>query len=267
MNDLVESSACINCGTDGEGTFCQQCGQKLQIPRLTFKQFGRDILDRVLGLEGMLPRTMKGLSSNPGRVIREYVKGNRKRYVNPVSYYFVMFGVYLLMLSLLNIDLADMINAKAIQESVGGAVGDGEVTVDQAQMQSEINQQVFKNVQFLGMLMFPFIAWLATVFFRKSGYNFMENIILPFYVYGHLVIINIIAALVFKATGYYNIAIGFTISIAYLMWAGVTFYEPKNKFLAALKMFIVFVLSYLGFMILMALLGLILGVVMSLIKG
>ncbi|MDH3708966.1 MAG: DUF3667 domain-containing protein [Cyclobacteriaceae bacterium] len=267
MNDIATSNNCVNCGNPGSGAFCANCGQKLHVSRLTLKQFGRDIMDRVLGLEGMLPRTMKGLFTNPGSVIREYVEGNRKKYVNPVSYYFVMFGIYLLLLTMLNIDLADMVDAKGIQDSMTGAVGNGEVSSEQAEMQAAIQKQAFKNIQFLGMLQFPFIAMFATIFFRKSGYNFMENIILPFYAYGHLVILNITAALVFKATGYYNIAIGFIVSVGYLTWTAITFYKPNNKFLGGLKMVLVFLLSYIGFMILMALVGFVVGLIVALTRS
>lgn len=267
MNEAANGNTCVNCGNLGSGTFCEKCGQKLNVTRLSIKQFGRDIMDRVLGLEGMLPRTLKGLFTQPGEVIRKYVEGNRKRYVNPVSYYFVMFGIYLLLLSLFSIDLADMIDAKQIQDSMRGAVGsEGDISPEQAEMQAAVQKQAFKNIQFLGMLQFPFIAWFATLFFKKSGYNFMENIILPFYVFGHLVIFNIIAALVFKTTGYYNIAIGFVLSIGYLVWCGIAFYRPKNKWLGGVKMITVYFLAYLCFMILMLLVGLLAGLVIALLK-
>ncbi len=258
MNKPLKSGTCVNCDASGAGSFCQACGQKLNIPRLNFKSFAGDIMDRVLGLEGMLPRTLKGLTINPGKVVSEYVRGNRRKYVNPVSYYFLIFGAYLLLLNLFNVDLVEMVSG--IQDTMAGAVGSSEVSKETTEKQQALQGMIFKNLQFFALLQFPFIAWWSKVFFKKAGYNFLENIILPFYVFGHLAISSLFFALIFKFTGWFSALVGISVTMVYFCWAGYRFYQPDSKILGIIKVFMVYALSYICFLLLAGVLGVIYAV-------
>lgn len=263
MIGAPETTPCINCGKENGGQFCRDCGQKLQVPRLNTKSFLGDIVSKILGLEGMLPRTMADLTMRPGNVIQQYILGNRKRYVGPISYYFLMFGVYLLLLSLLDIDLAEMVNAKGMQDSMQQATGSGQPSDQALKAQEAIQAKLFKNIQFLALLQFPFVAWWARLFFRKSGYNFLEHIVLPFYVFGQLTILSLLYGIVYKISGFFSLGLGLVVTVIYFSWSGVSFYKPSNKFIGVLKMLVIYLLSYLCFLLLATLVGAVVGIIIG----
>ena len=261
MEQIENTSSCINCDQTISGVFCPHCGQRRVMPRLSIRQFGHDFMDRVLGLEGMLPRTWKGLTLYPGKVLRQYIQGNRKLYVNPVSYYFFQFGFYLLMLNVLGVDMGEMIQINNVENSMQEAMGNPEIDQEAVEQQKALQAVLFKNLQFFALLQYPFIALWAMVFFSKSKYNFLEHIILPFYTYGHLAIVSVIFGLVYKFTGYYSMMIGLVISIGYFVWVCMKFYQPQNKILGILKVLMVYVLSYICFIIVAGLGGFIYAIV------
>jgi len=257
MDSTETATSCINCGQMIDGKFCPHCGQKRIMPRLTFRQFGHDFMDRVLGLEGMLPRTWKGLTLYPGKVLREYIGGNRKLYVNPLSYYFFQFGFYLLLVNLLGIDIGEMIHVKDVENSMQEAMGNPEVDQAAQEQTAALQSMLFKNLQFFALIQYPFIALWAMVFFRKSGFNFLEHILLPLYTFGHLAIMSVVFAILYKFTGFYSLMIGFVISIGYFVFVCIKFYEPQNKVLGVIKSLVMYALSYICFMIISGIIGII----------
>jgi len=89
----------MSCGTKLRGhPYCGQCGQRNVRRRLTWQAITEDL--KVQLLEWDLPwlYTMKELSIRPGKAIREYIEGNRVKYVNPMKYavYVVAFGAILI---------------------------------------------------------------------------------------------------------------------------------------------------------------------------
>lgn len=85
---LQETTLCPNCGNRHVGPYCNECGQR-QFGRLTLWRLIRQVAERVFELERGLWPTVSGLTIDPGRVLRRYLGGKRRRYVNPASYFLV----------------------------------------------------------------------------------------------------------------------------------------------------------------------------------
>src|SRR5882762_8751747 len=107
---------CINCATEAEGKFCPQCGQRLDVKRLTFKEGWHDFWARIYGLDGMFPRTFRDLTLRPGYASKEFIRGNRAKYYGPVGYFFLMITLFLLLLSMIGLDFVDYM--KSMQEGL-----------------------------------------------------------------------------------------------------------------------------------------------------
>lgn len=88
-------ASCLNCGTLLIGAHCHTCGQHMEVHR-TLGAFFHDLLHGLLHLEGRLWRTMVMLALHPGRLTRNYIAGQRVRYVSPIALFlfcaFVMFA-------------------------------------------------------------------------------------------------------------------------------------------------------------------------------
>lgn len=90
-------TACLNCGTELTGPYCAQCGQHAHLHR-TAGAFLHDLVHGVLHLDGKTWRTVRMLVLKPGRLTRDYIDGQRARYVSPMALFlfaiFAMFAVF-----------------------------------------------------------------------------------------------------------------------------------------------------------------------------
>lgn len=237
-------STCINCQLEVTSSYCPACGQRNPIKKINAVNMWNDFLSRVYGFDGMFPRTLMDLTIRPGHAAREYIKGNRVKYYGPVGYLFLMITVYLLLASLLGVDLLEFMKAS------------NPVTIQQDQSQQEFNRMFAGWINDNMRLATFFIATLSVLFtwlyFKKSGYNLIESSVLIFYVYGHQLWLSIVSVILFKFTG---VAINFSyqiiISIGYLLFAFANFYAYQAKWKIVLKAF----LSYISAYLLMILLG------------
>ena len=85
----MHPTTCLNCGTllTADDNFCPHCGQKSRIHRLTlvhiFHEFFHSFTHADKGFLGITA----DLAAKPGIVAREYIRGKRKKYFNPFTYY------------------------------------------------------------------------------------------------------------------------------------------------------------------------------------
>ena len=84
-------SACLNCGTRLVGAYCHACGQHGHVHR-TLTAFGHDFLSGVLNFEGKILRTLPCLAWQPGKLTRNYIDGQRARFVSPLALF--LFAVF-----------------------------------------------------------------------------------------------------------------------------------------------------------------------------
>lgn len=188
---------CVNCGTEVNSKFCPNCGQRAAVKRITFKEGWYDFWAHVYGFDGMLPRTLRDLTIRPGVTIREFISGNRTVYYGPVGYFFLMITVVLLVMSLLEVDLVNF-----IKDGHGLSPLHPKVNSDDNNAVSRILKVVSDNIKFIAFTIIPLQALSARyIFFRKSGLNYLEHSILPFYILGHLYWLTILVVLDYKYLG------------------------------------------------------------------
>ncbi len=163
---------CKNCGTKFDGNFCPECGQRPNGGRIVFKESARDVLEHYFDFDTPLFRTVKGLITNPGKVIREYIHGKRKKYSHPVRYYVLVLAIYLILQNLIEFDPIKVV---------------GEIMGVQEQPNPDNPQTkgsyLFRNNINLFLLFYAFfLAAFNKLFFRKSGFYFVEYLALGFFV-------------------------------------------------------------------------------------
>jgi hypothetical protein len=89
-------TTCLNCGHSFKGKFCPACGQKAEVKRITFSVFTYEILHFFTHVEKGFLRTTIDFIIRPGNTSLNYLKGKRKSYQQPVSYFFIWIGLYIL---------------------------------------------------------------------------------------------------------------------------------------------------------------------------
>ena len=89
---------CLNCGSKVLGRFCPNCGQENVEVKESAIQFIVHFINDITHFDGKFFRTLKDLLFKPGFLSREYMRGRRQRYLNPIRMYlftsFIFFLVF-----------------------------------------------------------------------------------------------------------------------------------------------------------------------------
>lgn len=78
---------CLNCGSIVQGRYCQTCGQQNVEPKEKFWELVTHFIYDLTHFDGNFFSTVKALLFRPGFLSREYIKGRRMRYLNPIRMY------------------------------------------------------------------------------------------------------------------------------------------------------------------------------------
>lgn len=95
---------CRNCHQMVTGEFCSHCGQR-RSDTLDGRQAVRALAGATLDIEGPWRRTLIDLLLRPNILIRDYLAGARKRYVNPVLMLLLLITAFYMLSSVLGIDI------------------------------------------------------------------------------------------------------------------------------------------------------------------
>jgi hypothetical protein len=239
---------CVNCQTEITGKFCSNCGQRAGVKRMSLKESWLDFWSRVYGFDGMLPRTLTDLTIRPGVAAKRFIEGNRVKYYGPVGYFFLMVTVCLLVFSMMDVDFFEFM--KGMQKELPESSA--------PKLQEKIQRFVSDNIKIFAFLIIPFQALAARyILFRKSGYNFLENMVLPLYITGHLFWITILNGIIYKWTGRVSLTGNMIVGVLFLAFGYATLmtYQPKQK--AFLKGIVLAFTAYLIFITVFSLIAVI----------
>lgn len=89
----IESKKCQNCGHEGSGTYCSNCGQSFTELNRPIRKIISEVLD-VFDLDKRIFHSIGPFLFKPGFLAREYLIGRRKRYMSPFRLYFLLSLVF-----------------------------------------------------------------------------------------------------------------------------------------------------------------------------
>ncbi len=95
MNQVVFSHNCSNCGSEvnHNDKFCNQCGQKQPLNKLSFKEVLSDMWLVMTNIDNAFFRTLRDIW-RPWTLTQRYIQGQRKKYINPFRFFFVLLLIY-----------------------------------------------------------------------------------------------------------------------------------------------------------------------------
>lgn len=101
MTKIFLLTHCLNCGAKVSGKYCHECGQKVDIKRLNSAALLEEVGHFFTHVEKNFLRTTKEFIFQPGAVSINYLKGKRKNYQKPVSFFLIWTGLYILLHNLI----------------------------------------------------------------------------------------------------------------------------------------------------------------------
>jgi hypothetical protein len=87
---------CLNCGAIVNGRFCTECGQENIEPKQNFWSLFTHFIYDVFHFDGKFFDTLRYLLFKPGFVPKEYIKGKRQNYLDPIRMYLFTSAVFFL---------------------------------------------------------------------------------------------------------------------------------------------------------------------------
>ncbi|HWA34046.1 MAG TPA: DUF3667 domain-containing protein, partial [Cyclobacteriaceae bacterium] len=238
---------CVNCQAGVSGNFCAKCGQRANVNRISLRESWFDVWSRVYGFDGMAPRTLTDLTLRPGVAAKRFIEGNRVMYYGPVGYFFLMITLCLLFFSIIGVDFFDFM--KGMQQ--------GLPTRNDAPKLTEIVQRfISDNIKMFAFLIIPFQALSARyLFFRRSGYNYLEHAVLPLYMAGHMYWVTMVAGVIYKWTGHAYLLADTIVGALYIGFGYSTMMTYQSRLKAFFKGVLLYVTSQIFFMMAALLIG------------
>ncbi|GGD47105.1 DUF3667 domain-containing protein [Muriicola marianensis] len=228
-----EARSCKNCGTVSEGWYCTQCGQRLSVHKVTFRETLEDLADAFFSVNAPLFRTVRDMILRPGNLLRNYLDGKRRRYYRPVAFFLLMTFLYIVIRSLIGFD--------PFRDSTVVVEGD-QVT---ASLLTEARNFMLININnFLFVFVMTLALFMKLFFFKR--YSLAEYIAVSFYLLGIYTILVTGNMFMVQYVGDYLQPLGITIMWLYFIFAMVTFLQ-RPAFWVGLKSIFVFLLAFITY--------------------
>ena len=161
-------NSCRNCNEPINGNYCSNCGQPANPQRIDRHYIIHEIADALFTHSGFL-YTVKRIFTNPEENIKQYLAGNRSRYVKPVTFVVITALIYTLVSHFFHIDIK-------------------EYSPQQPEIEfPTLNLLLNWIIDYGGyshLIIGFFMAFWVKLFFRKSGYNLFEIFVLLCFLLG-----------------------------------------------------------------------------------
>jgi hypothetical protein len=174
----IAHEACQNCGALRRGEYCHDCGQHFLQGRLTVRGLLWEFTARKLSLEGGLIHTFVDLSSRPGAMIRDYVRGRRQSYTHPVAYLLISTTLSAFMVPLTKD--AHLNELRTTEWGFGGAESE-------AIVQILLAFETYPTASTLLLCCF-FVPLLRILFWSRV--TTAESFVFAFFVFGHTLLLE-----------------------------------------------------------------------------
>ena len=215
-------ATCINCGHEGDGKYCSECGQPYTPKRITMSGLLHDVTHTFTHLDKGFGYTLKELAIRPGKMQKRYLEGFRAKHQKPFS----MFVICATLTSLAFYWISKRDTLTHLDET---------------------RNYFFRNYfVFLQALLIPFYTFLVWLFFRKKKFYYAELLTMQVYTISFLFLllvpinlINLIPPHRFPAN-YAEISV----LTLYAIWTNLNFFSTEPAWLVIVKSAITLVIGW-----------------------
>lgn len=174
---------CPNCDTERRGEYCHGCGQRFLKDRLTAWELWWLFAERFLDWEEGVWHTFLKMAKSPGVVIRDFLGGKRKTYLNPFSYLLFCVGLYGL--------------GQFVMRRIAGLKGVPSVAELQ-EMGVALNntEDQFTLIAYTTVLVVAVLAITMRIMFDGRLLNVMEAIVTAIYTSGNVIVLALFVSVI-----------------------------------------------------------------------
>lgn len=173
----VQKNICLNCGEEHEGKFCHKCGEKkLNREDFTVKKFFTQTIDVFTHFDSNVLKSAWMVTTKPGLLAAEYIRGKRVPYSKPVQLFFLINIVYFLVLYYIGFDVVTNPLKDHMNHFVYGGLATSMVNeklqshkISMNDYENKFYDTIYVDSKLLIILMIPLFAlFLKLIFFRQK---------------------------------------------------------------------------------------------------
>ena len=184
---------CPNCGHGDVAIYCPQCGQSQKLSRLSIAAVFQLAFRSVFDADRGVLRTFKELTLRPGPMVAAYVGGQRKSYLNPITYFFIVATFQLIDLLLLGDTLREILEGAYVQlQASQGLTATAEEIEAWVSHRYEVMTSFGVYMMLVGVCI-PYALFLRAAFF-KCGYNLAECFVFAVFTTSHGMLLSSLVA-------------------------------------------------------------------------
>lgn len=251
-------TTCKNCSfpIPENGNYCQNCGAKVIIERLSFKHLTDEFSQQFLNWDNRFLFTLKYLFINPAKVVSEYVDGVRKRYINPLSFFAVSLTISGIYLYLMQKYFPDVLDMSQYFDNPNQQMGNKKLT-----------SLIYEYNSFISFMIIPGVALLSWIVFWNKKYNYIEHCTIYFYTMPLFsMCVSIITLLVALFSPFQPMLISMSLWIGYFIYSSwllkrLFSLSWKSLILKILMFIPLFLFSYLAFSMIILAIALLTGMI------
>lgn len=213
---------CSNCGNDGTGNYCSECGKHYTVTRVSVSSILHEVTHIFTHFEKGFIYTFKKLITRPGEMQKEYFAGHRSLHQKPFSMFFVSATLAALTL---------YYTTRPSLESTHL----GELTI-------HFTKHYYVIVQ---SALLPFYALLTWMLFRSKQLNYAEALVLTVYTLA-IVLLLIIPVNLINLIPHHpeTTFIEIPVMAAYFIITNLRFFNTQPGWLVVIKTLLVLLTSF-----------------------
>jgi len=194
---------CINCDNEHDYKFCPNCGERADVPTITFTSILANSVFTLTSMDKGFLYNVKNLLLNPNKTVNEYIRGKRKNIFNPISFLILCVTSYLI----------------ASSFGTSGSLREGPKLIFY-DVGYEAGKFLVRYSKFFWILSVVWLSISTRLIFKK--YNFAEHLAINALVIGQSTLFGLVGYLFAKITLVLN-------PIVYLSILWLTFEVFRNK--------------------------------------
>lgn len=175
---------CKNCKSEINGNFCSQCGQSTKTNKINLHFFWHDIQHGLFHFDKGILFSIKELFTRPGLSVKEFIDGQRVKHFKPLSLVILLAGVYGFLTHYFDINMLS--NNFHI-------TGSGEQFNQAKETLEKMSEWISQHYAVLVLFQIPIFGLGTYIAFKKTGYNFIEHLVINSYIAAQKLIIRLIA--------------------------------------------------------------------------
>jgi hypothetical protein len=216
---------CNNCGNEGPGNYCSECGKHYVVTRVTISSMLHEVSHIFTHFEHGFIYTFRALLKTPGLMQQGYINGHRTKHQKPFSMFFV----------------AATLAALTIYYTTKTTLGSGH----EAEAVTHFTKHYYVILQ---TLLLPFYAFLTWVLFRSTEFNYAESLVLILYTLAFVLLLMIPVNLVNLIPHHIETTfIEVPVMAFYFIITNTKFFNTKNKLVTIGKTLLVLLTGFIVF--------------------